>query len=143
MTMYRLCSVCGNKVPYGTKCSCEDKARADKYKLYKSKRDDIREQRFYSSKLWKNCRDTISSHQLGLDLIEWSKGNEDIKAERYHHIIEVKDDWSLRLDIGNIIGLTQQNHMKVHKLMEKSLKDKLKVQKYLKEILFKFEKEFY
>lgn len=142
--LYRLCSVCGSKVPYGTKCQCELTKDKERYKMYQSKRDDTKEQSFYKSKAWINFRDSISTHQFNMDLIDWYEHKEHIAdAETYHHIIELKDDWSLRLTDGNVIGLTQQHHMQVHALMNKSEKDKRKIQKYLKKILYAFEQEFY
>lgn len=142
MALYRLCNICGKKVPYGTKCECEIKAKKDRYKLYKKNRKDKKEQDFYVSGEWINCRTNVATHQFGLDLIEWYKGNT-VYAERYHHIIELKDDWNLRITEGNIIGLTIANHIKVHKIMDRSYKDKINMQKYLKKILKIFENEFY
>lgn len=142
--LYRLCSVCGKKVSYGSKCQCELDKDKQRYKMYQRKRDDAKEQNFYKSTPWLKFRDTTSIHQFNMDLIDWYEKKEDIAdAETYHHIIELKDDWSLRLTDGNVIGLTQQHHMQVHALMNKSEKDKRKIQKYLKNILYTFEKEFY
>lgn len=141
MPLYRLCSVCSKKVEYGTKCNCEIKEQKENYKHYKSNRTDIKEQEFYSSSAWIKCRNSVASNQFGLDIIEWSKGNV-IQAETYHHIIETKEDWSLRLDANNIIGLTKRNHILIHRLMNKSSEDKRKVQAYLKKLLEKFKKEF-
>lgn len=150
MTMYRLCSVCSKNVPYGTKCKCEiekeKKKNNRRYKRYRTKRDDIREQRFYVSGAWISLRENLKAHQFSMDLIDWykTKGKGEISnAETYHHIIELKDNWELRLTPGNIIGLTQRHHMQIHALMNRSIKDKLQVQKYLKKIIYEFENEFY
>ncbi|HBJ1646323.1 UNVERIFIED_ORG: hypothetical protein B2H93_18270 [Clostridium botulinum] len=142
MALLRLCSICGNKVPYGSKCKCEIDNMKSRYKSYKYNRKDIKEQQFYSSKDWIKCRNNISTHQFGLDIIEWNKGKT-INAERYHHIIETKEEWSLRLDENNIIGLTQKNHRRIHILMNKSEKDKRNIQEWLKKLLNKFEIEYY
>ncbi|WP_238899452.1 hypothetical protein [Clostridium sp. YIM B02500] len=142
MAMYRLCSVCGNRVTYGGKCKCEVNERKEKYKHYKENRTDKREQEFYSSGAWIKCRNSVASNQFGLDIIEWSKGNI-VQAEAYHHIIETKDDWSLRLDASNIIGLTKRNHIAIHRMMNKSCEEKIKVQNYLKELLKRYENEIF
>ena len=134
---------CSNKVPYGVKY-CDEHSNEDKkrYIDYRNRRDDKKEQQFYSSKQWRDFREYISKKQFGLDLIEWYKGNV-VSAEVYHHIIEIKDNWDLRIDELNLIGLTQENHMKIHKLMDKSNKDKEEVIKMLKDILEKFYKEYW
>lgn len=142
MPLYRVCSVCGDKVAYGTRCDCEMKEQKEKYRYYKDNRTDAKEQKFYSSSTWIKCRNSVASHQLGLDIIEWSKGNV-VQAELYHHIVETKEDWSLRLDASNIIGLTKRNHISIHKVMDRSHEDKIKVQEYLKKLLNKLENEFF
>ena len=142
MALYRLCSVCHKKVPYGSRCNCEIKEQKNKYRTYQKNRTDKREQKFYQSDEWLKFKQSISTHQLGLDLYEWSLGNL-VDAEAYHHIIEIKEDWSLRLDADNVLGLTKANHNMFHRYMNESEEKKIKIQKYLKSILEKFEKEFY
>lgn len=78
-----------------------------------------------------------------MDLLEWYNGNENVEAETYHHIITIKDNWEMRLDQENIIGLTQQNHMKIHELYNKNLKSKEKLQNLLFYINRKFMENFY
>ena len=142
--LYRVCNICGKRVPYRTKCECELKQQKERYKTYKNNRTDTREQKFYSSKEWERVRENISRHQFGMDLIDWYNREENIQqAELYHHIIELKDDWSLRFNKKNIIGLTQQHHMKIHSLMSKNDKYKERIQNYLKRILKEFEDIYY
>lgn len=112
----------------------------EKYIEYSKRRTDKREASFYNSKEWKELRDYIMHRQFGLDILEWSKGNI-VKAETYHHIIEVKDDWELRLNEDNIIGLSYQNHRNIHMIMNNG--DKEKVQEQLKVILKNFYSEYY
>ncbi|AJE10162.1 hypothetical protein [Clostridium botulinum] len=142
MPIYRKCTECGKKVLEGTLCKCEEKRRKERYKEYRMNRNDKKEQSFYSSTTWIRCRDSVAVHQFGLDLIEWSKGNI-VQAETYHHIEPIKSDWSKRLDSSNLIGLTQENHIRVHTLMNKSDKDKIMIEKFLKDLIKKFNKEFY
>lgn len=144
--LYRICR-CGKVINYTERyckeCSKKiEEQKREKYKDYKKNRKDKKEQKFYSSKAWISCRDNIKKHQLGIDLIEWSRGRI-VDADTYHHIVELKEDYNKRLDKDNIIGLTQSNHLKVHSLMDKSEIDKRKIQEFLKELLEKFEKEYY
>lgn len=141
--IYKRCGSCGRKIPADCICPCK-KDRQRQYKKLRMK--DVYEkerQRFYASKPWIKCRDDVKCHQFGIDLIEWFKGNDDVSSETYHHIITIKEDWSLRLCKDNIIGLSQKNHLLVHKLMEESEEKKIEVQNYLKNILEEFEKNFY
>lgn len=144
--IYRLCTVCGRKVPQYELCQCEHKKKLDNYRDYQRRRmlDEEEKERviFYQSDEWKQCRDTVARHQYNMDLIEWSKGNI-VQAELYHHVVEVRQSKEERLDIYNIIGLTQANHNKVHAFMNQGYREKKKIQDMLMEILDKFEAEYY
>lgn len=144
--VYRTCSQCGKRVPEYTLCKCEKEKKRENYRLYQERRllDKLGKDtyHFYNSGAWTRCKGNAASHQFRLDLIEWDKGNI-VEAETYHHIFEIKEDWSRRLDDNNIIGLTQQNHMRVHALMNRSEKDKAMIQEYLMDLLERFNKEYY
>lgn len=144
--IYRKCTVCHKKVPQYTKCDCEKKKRLDNYRDYQQRRMRDEEERarviFYQSKEWERCRDAVSSHQFNLDLIEWSRGRI-VQAELYHHVMEIRDSKEDMLDIYNIIGMTQANHNKVHAIMNRGYKDKVKMQDALMDILDRFENEYY
>lgn len=139
----KYCLSCGKKIPANSICECYKERK----RLSKSIRlKDIYEkerQNFYTSETWINCRNNVMINQFGLDLLEWYKGNDNILADTYHHIITIKDNWDLRLEQSNIIGLTQQNHMKVHVLYEKNPKSKEKIQKLLIFINRQFMENFY
>ncbi|WP_242845741.1 hypothetical protein [Clostridium novyi] len=150
--MKKICSRCGRveidyNEKYCKKClRISNKEQKESYKEYKNRRmkdtEERKRQKFYNSKAWISCRDNIKKHQLGLDLIEWSKGKT-VDADTYHHIVELKEDYDKRLDKDNIIGLTQSNHLKVHSLMDNSERDKRKIQEFLRKLLEQFEKEYY
>lgn len=144
--IYRKCTVCGCKIPQYTLCPCEQKKRLDNYRDYHQRRiqDEAEKERvtFYQSDEWEQCRNAVASHQFNLDLYEWSKG-EVIQADLYHHVIEVRDSTEDRIDIHNIIGLTQGNHNKIHAYMNKGFKQKRDMQNKLMDILERFENEYY
>lgn len=144
--IYRKCTQCHVRVPEYSKCKCEREIRRESLRLYDERRMmDERSKAsaiFYKGATWLRCRNSVGNRQYWIDLIEWNKGNI-VEVEVFHHIIEVKEDWSLRLDRDNIIGLTQRNHMRVHAMMSKSDKDKALIQDALRELIYKFNKEYY
>lgn len=146
MPVYRKCTQCGKKVLDGTLCVCEINKKRKNYKDYKERlKQNETESKlidFYHSIGWIKLRESVAIHQFGLDLIELSRGNI-VRADTYHHIKEVREHWELRLDKNNIIGLTSNNHNKVHAMMNKSDKDKISTQSALQDILIKFELEYY
>jgi 5-methylcytosine-specific restriction endonuclease McrA len=123
-----------------------DKKQKERYKEYSNRRRLDAEQKkyqdFYSSDDWKRVRQAVISDYLGMDILEYYRTGRIVEGERIHHIIELSEDFNCRLDVGNLIYLTEQNHRRVHVEYDKSDKDKEKMQKMLFELLDKFYKEF-
>ncbi|AWZ48311.1 HNH endonuclease [Hathewaya limosa] len=146
MPIYRICTECGKRVLAGTLCSCEDKRRKEKYREYKHRRLQDKEerlrQRFYSNSTWLNLSEVIKKHYLGLCVLCWKQGLEE-ENQFTHHIETVKDRPDLRLREDNLIPLCDCCHKKVHRKMEMSYKDKVEIQNTLKNLIHEFNKEFY
>lgn len=52
-------------------------------------------------------------------------------ADMVHHIIEVEEDWSKRLDIDNLIPLSNQSHAIITALYNKDAETKAQTQRLL------------
>ena len=146
MAVYRKCTQCGKRVLQNTLCKCEEKKKLDSYKDYKRRRmmdkDEKERQRFYSNKSWLRLSENIKKHYFGLCVVCWLKGL--IQDNEYtHHIETIKDSFHLRLDEDNLIPVCDCCHKKVHRLYDKSDKDKVMLQKALKDLIDKFNDEFY
>lgn len=71
----------------------------------------------------------------GMDVYVFMTTGEILLADTAHHIIPLKDDWSKRNDIDNLMSL----HHDTHSLIEKKYKkDKSRMQAELKEMLKQF-----
>src|SRR5690625_565487 len=69
---------------------------------------------FYQSSAWKRLR----SMAIARDdyLCQSCLQNRTIqRAQVVHHIIEIKDDWSKRLELSNLESLCHSCHNKIHK----------------------------
>lgn len=123
-----------------------DKEQKERYKEYSNRRRRDAEQKkyqdFYSSKEWERVRQAVIADCYGIDILEFYRTGRIVNGERVHHIICLNDDFNCRLDVGNLIYLSEQNHRRVHAEYDKSDKDKEKMQKILFELLNKFDKEF-
>lgn len=149
-----ICSYSGCKalVDYGIQYCDKHKVIADseqkeRYKIYKANkiRYDAYEkeiQDFYKSVEWCRLRDLVRVKQYGMDILEYYRTGKIVAAETYHHIECVRDEWDKRLDIDNVIGLTQSNHLKVHSMYDKSDEDKKNMQRILIGLVNKFYEEF-
>lgn len=149
MALKKLCSRTGcHKVVDVDKKYCSKHEHLDKerYKEYQRRRlqDELgrKYQEFYNSKEWRRLRPNIIASLLGMDILEYYTSGQISNGERLHHIVELEDDWSLRLDSLNLIYLTEKNHRIVHAAYERSTKDKKLMQDKLLKLLNRFYKEF-
>ncbi|CEQ00324.1 HNH endonuclease domain protein [[Clostridium] sordellii] len=132
---------CGKQIPQTLKmCSeCEAKLTKSKrkgYKDYKSKRTDIKEQKFYDNgnKDWTLTKQAVKNRDEGRCLLCDFKGD-DGYVDEVHHIIELKEDWSRRFDMSNLICLCKRCHFYVHKKYRKDSKSKKEMQDKLRELI--------
>lgn len=153
MPLKKLCSWRGcNKI-----CNLEDKycnyhkdkfnkQERERYKEYSKRRREDKEQKkyqdFYNSSDWKRIRDAIISSFNGIDIVEYYRTGKVVQGERVHHIIELDDDWNCRVDINNLIYLTEQNHRRIHAEYNKGEREKKQMQHVLFALLERWNKEF-
>lgn len=149
MALKKLCSYsgCNVLVDYGTKYCYKHRTKdKERYKDYRRSRlrdeEEKARQEFYNSVEWKNIRDLAIKKCFGIDIVEYYKTGQIIMGYTVHHIVELKDDWEKRLDINNLIYLSQENHVKIHKMMERSKEEKDKVVEMLLQVKARFEREF-
>ena len=104
----KLCKKCGKLIPYPLtycdKCRPKPKDKAKETRYYDKNRRDKRSTAFYNSKEWR----ALSAYVLMINNYQCAECGK--VATEVHHIIEVKDDWSKRLDIDNLQPLCTSCH---------------------------------
>ena len=96
--------------------SCQtyvDQQRAEVQKYYDQFVRDPKLVAFYNSRAWISARDAVLVRDHALCRICFRKG-ELTQALIVHHIVEVRKDWSRRLDLGNLISVCQACHNRIH-----------------------------
>lgn len=85
-----------------------DEHKHDVDNEYRKTRTDIREQKFYKSKEWKKLRE----HKRSINPLceECLLVGMATPMDVADHIIEIKDDWSRRLDLSNLMSLCYECH---------------------------------
>lgn len=146
MALKKTCA-CGKlidyAIPYCEECQARrEQERAARHRHYDKYARNREAADFYNSNEWDAVRAEVMRRCKGLDLYEYYINEQIIYADTVHHIVELSEDWERRLDICNLIPLaqgTQGNHSMIHKLY---LKDKMKTQRLLFELLRRWEDEY-
>lgn len=134
MPIYKRCSRCNKRILEGTKCDCYK----ERHKEYKKYRTDVKEQIFYSSDGWEIIKEKVKDKFKKIDIYSYYIYGVIEYGQTVHHIESIKENWERRLDISNLIYLTESNHQKIHKLMRNDLKG---TQKILYGLIKRFESE--
>lgn len=138
MALMKMCK-CGQLIPQGTKrCGqCEKKYQEHKKDNNKHYDTHIRDKKaisFYHSKEWLLTRENIKHRDNGL--CKLCLNNKIIKPmDTVHHIEELKDSWSKRINNNNLISVCDKCHKLIHAKYNKSPLDKLEMQRELRRIL--------
>lgn len=146
MALKKMCS-CGKLIDY-TEKHCEectnklDQLNKQRHKQNKASRKDKKEQELYTSTLWVKVKEEAKIKTYGIDAYEYYINNRVVSGEVVHHIVEVKEDWSKRLDISNLIYITNSTHRHIHNVYSKSNEERKQMQNILYELLDRFNKEF-
>ena len=136
---------CGKLIPQSLKVCNECQAKIDArsktlnketYKRYKAKRIDLKEQRFYSNRDWLFTRDTVRKRDKYLCKL-CESNNKISYVDTVHHIVELKEDWSKRTSLDNLICLCSRCHYYVHKKYNKDFKSKKEMQEKLRSLIGK------
>lgn len=98
--------------------------RKERDNYYRHHRKDKREQQFYNSKEWKKVREVRWQMDNGL-CQECIKYNKITLADAVHHIVELKEDWSKRLDIDNLMCVCDRCHNNIHNRKHEAVREGL------------------
>lgn len=140
MGLMKLCK-CGKKIEYHIKhcegCTSEtENEKREKVKRYdrhtRYSKENKRYATFYNSKSWRVLSDIVKRQYNGVCAVCLTDKGEVIPSDTTHHIIELKEDWDLRLVETNLIPLCHDCHNNLH--INYSEKEK----EYLKDIIKKY-----
>ena len=142
--LYKYCS-CGLKIEYTQgKCDgCKSKAEESKksrYKKYRDSKTKDKESQFYNTTAWTRLRNYIVNSYLNMSVYSYYKEGKIVTSEVVHHLVEVREDWSKRLDKFNLIPLTRKEHQIVHRRMEIEGYENVRLE--LEDMVKKFREEF-
>ncbi|MHB9943598.1 hypothetical protein CF065_18780 [Clostridium sporogenes] len=153
MALKKICSKVGcTKIVVNDVVYCDyhqkkwEQKERKRYKEYQNRRRKDKEQKkyqdFYNDKSWKRIRTTAIADYYSIDILEYYRTGRIVQGERVHHIKELEEEWNSRLDINNLIYLTEQNHRRVHEEYNKGNREKKKMQDVLFALVDRWFKDF-
>jgi len=87
--------------------------RAESQRRYDESKRDRRAREFYVSPAWLAMRERILVRDHGLCQLCLREGRI-TPADTVHHIVELREDWSRRLDPDNLVAICAACHNRVH-----------------------------
>lgn len=134
MPIYKRCSRCGKRIEAGTICKC----LKDRHKEYDKYSRDRRSKQYYNSREWEAARELVLQLDEGIDVYVYMTQGIVIRADTVHHIVPLKEDWSLRSKEDNLISLNNDTHSMIEQQYRKNKKEmqealKAMVQQYRSE----------
>lgn len=130
--LFKTCMICKKKLKLNEKCK---KCYANYNKEYDKKYRNKKASKFYQSKAWKLIRNKIMERFNYIDMYELKTSGKIIQAEIVHHIVPLEESSKLSLCDNNLIPLSTSNHNKIHKIYNKNINEKTKLQLFLKSLV--------
>lgn len=145
--LYKLCSHCNKKIPYGkSKCSeCETTYKKERWQDYdkrvRKNKDNKKYDSFYHSKSWLIVVDIVKDRLKYLDIYSYYILHKIEYGNACHHIepIKTQEGWNDRLNPNHVIYLTDTNHDMMRSLYNT---DYAGTKMMLNGLLDRFNKEF-
>lgn len=138
--LYHKCK-CGKLIPQEMRrcpeCEKKENESESRHVEYNRHRRNKKAAAFYTSGEWRKVRALTLSTYDGLDMYAYYVQHTIEPAEMVHHIVEIEDDWSRRLDITNLFPLSDRNHGIISALYRRDPATKRRTQEQLREILRK------
>lgn len=128
MPLFKRCSRCGRRLPAGSTCPCV-KRRHQEYDRYSR---DKKSKGFYNGQEWLSARAAALDADGGIDVYLYMTQGMMVAADSVHHIVPLKEDWSLRADLSNLISLHHDTHSRIEAMYKQ---DKTGTQEALRKML--------
>lgn len=111
---------CNRLVPQGVKyCAAhtinktaENKQR---HKEYDAHCRNQKAKEFYNSAEWKATRARVLARDSNIDIYLYIMEGRIVPADTVHHIVELREDYSKRLDIDNLVSISEATHSMISK----------------------------
>lgn len=132
--LWHICR-CGAMIPQNMRlCSACEQGQNSQYSRhmqYNRTRRNKQAADFYVCADWRNIRAVCMRLYDGLDIYAYYVQHRVVTADMVHHVTELDEDWSRRLDISNLLPLSNSNHGIISALYDKDEETKRATQQML------------
>ena len=122
MALLKYCnrSGCNKLVPYGVKYCIDHTMDAttknkERHREYDMHCRNKKAKAFYNSGEWRTVREKVLSRDAGIDIYLYIIEGRVVPADTVHHIVELSEDYSMRLDMDNLISISEATHSMISK----------------------------
>lgn len=129
--IWKRCSLCGARIPTGTRCTCKRSAHNDQ------RLDGIR--KAYHSYRWQRAREEALNRYNHVDLYALYHDGKIVQADSVHHIVPVLDNEKLFFIASNHFPCSAASHAEIHRRYKEEGAEK--VQEELRRYLSKYRAE--
>jgi hypothetical protein len=102
---------------------------------YNLRRRNKKAAAFYVSAEWRKVRAFALSLYDSLDMYAYYVQHKIVVADMVHHITEIEEDWTQRLNVENLFPLSDGNHGIISALYKKDEATKRQTQELLRNII--------
>ncbi len=109
----KYCARCGcSKLIDITKTYCKEHERtnAERNAEYDRKQRDKKAKAFYNSTEWQTARAAALARDTGIDVYLYMTEGAAVPATTVHHIVELREDYSKRSALDNLISVSEATH---------------------------------
>ena len=120
MVLKKYCARCGCNTLIDISqryCSKHTKTNAERNREYDQTQRDQKAKTFYNSAEWKATRARVLARDTNIDIYLYITQGRYIPATLVHHIVELREDYTKRCDLDNLISVSEETHEKIIKQM--------------------------
>lgn len=119
-------------------CPIHSRTNAERNAEYDRTQRDRRAKTFYNSKEWSIARATALARDTGIDIYLYITEGRVVPATMVHHIKELREDYTKRCDLDNLISVSESTHEGVIKQAYSSNETKKDMQRLLRQCIKKY-----
>ncbi|MCI8483492.1 MAG: HNH endonuclease [Lachnospiraceae bacterium] len=144
MELKKYCAKCGcNRLIDITKtyCNAHERTKAESDAEYDRKYRDKKAKAFYNSSEWKTARAAALARDTGIDVYLYITEGRIIPATIVHHIVELREDYTKRSTLSNLISVSEETHEGTIKKAYSKVDTKRKMQQDLRRAVEEYQKK--